>query len=74
MAGRTVNPFSGLSGFWSLRCYRVADPLASSTATVTLTACQAGLMCFSKAQEAPFFTSATGFIPAALGSKIKDCY
>lgn len=56
MAGRTINPLCGLSEFWSLRCCAMPVPLASSVASVTVTACQAGLTCSSKAQEALFFT------------------
>lgn len=58
MAGRTINPLCGLSEFWSLRCCTemLLVLLASSMATVTLNACQAGLTCSSNAQEVPFFT------------------
>lgn len=56
MAGRTITPLSALCEFWSLRCYTVVVPFASSAATVTPTDCQAGLMCVPQSSGSPPFS------------------
>lgn len=56
MARKTINPFCGLSEFWSLRCCTVPVLLASSMATVTPSACQLWLESSAEAFKALFVT------------------